>query len=224
MNNKRVSQEQLVWYVSFGSNMNPERFSCYILGGTPNGGLHSQRGCDNKRMPRAEHPIDLPYTLYFAGESKIWTGGVCFLDTITPGATKGKAMLVTLEQFEQITAQESQREHALPIDVNLMRQKGYTILGDGSHRYDKLVYCGEHEGYPVLVFTSPRKIMPYNKPSDAYLRTVTLGLSISRKMTAEDIVLYLIDKPGVAGNYTSSELRSILLEPVTEPIGQLVAA
>ena len=77
-----------VWYVSYGSNMAADRLACYLEGGRPPGGIARQ-----PRVPatgacrRADIPVDLPGTLYFAGESPQWGGGVAFYDHDEPGWT-----------------------------------------------------------------------------------------------------------------------------------------
>src|SRR6187431_3816575 len=76
-----------VWYVSYGSNMSWRRFACYIEGGTPPGGSRRNPGARDRRLPERIIPVDLPGTVYFAGESPQWGGGVAFYDHATPGRT-----------------------------------------------------------------------------------------------------------------------------------------
>ena len=58
-----------VWYVSYGSNMCAARFACYIEGGGPPGGSREYPGARDRRLPERTIPVDLPGTVYFAGES-----------------------------------------------------------------------------------------------------------------------------------------------------------
>lgn len=203
-------QPSLVWYASYGSNMNAERFACYIVGGTPKGGARTYHGCTNKSMPLADMAVELPRVLYFAGESKVWTGGRAFI-THTPGAvpTKGRAYLIRLDQFEQIVAQESHRPIAAPINLAALRKQGRMTLDDGG-AYDELLYCGEQDAYPIVSFTSPHEKQPYTKPAEAYLRMIGSGLMEAHRMTMEEVAIYLSTKPGIAGQYTAQQLIEVL--------------
>src|SRR3954470_12989900 len=108
-----------VWYVSYGSNMCASRFACYIQGGTPPGGSRANPGARDRRLPRRSVAVDLPGTVYFAGESPQWGGGVAFYDHATPGFTAARAYLVTAAQFADITAQEMYR---VPADGDPLEQ------------------------------------------------------------------------------------------------------
>jgi hypothetical protein len=74
-----------VWYVSYGSNMAVERLTCYLEGGRPPGGTRANPGARDPRPPRRMIPVDLPGSVYFAGDSRQWGGGVAFYDHETPG-------------------------------------------------------------------------------------------------------------------------------------------
>lgn len=204
----RKKDELLVWYASFGSNMDPERFDCYIKGGTPLGANRATTGCEDKTPPRKITNVGLPFQLYFAGESLTWTGGVCFLDVSVAERTKAKAYLITKGQYEHVSAQESGRGRIEPINMRALKEQGYFDLGVG--RYDRIIYCGEHKGYPLLTFTSPIPIRPINKPAQAYVQRITFGLHGAYRMTTDDIVAYLIAKPGIAGKYSKPTLRAVV--------------
>jgi len=45
------TNQEYVWYVGYGSNLNKQRFLCYILGGTPKYGCKPNEGCINKTLP-----------------------------------------------------------------------------------------------------------------------------------------------------------------------------
>src|SRR3954447_5491666 len=98
-----------VWYVSYGSNMSSTRLACYISGGRPEGGRRVNPGARDRRLPARSIPVDLPGTLYFAGESTQWGGGVAFYDHETPGYTAARGYLITAEQLSDIAAQEMYR-------------------------------------------------------------------------------------------------------------------
>ena len=60
------TNQEYVWYVGYGSNLNKQRFLCYILGGTPKYGCKSNQGCINKALPPEDRSIKIPNGLYFA--------------------------------------------------------------------------------------------------------------------------------------------------------------
>jgi hypothetical protein len=203
--------DQLVWYASYGSNMDTGRFTHYITGGTPPGSLRSFVGCDDTTMPVADCAIELPQSLYFAGDSSFWTGGVAFLSLQDRDErTKGKAYLITARQFEQIAAQESERDDSVRLDMKLLRSIGHVTMGDGTGYYDKIIDCGEQDGYPVLSFTSPTERRPYTKPSARYLRMIAVGLQKVHQLDLAGTVGYLLGKHGIAENFTAEQLEAVI--------------
>ncbi|HEV7625937.1 MAG TPA: histone deacetylase, partial [Streptomyces sp.] len=88
-----------VWYAAFGSNMSLARLNFYLTGGRPPGTRWNHPGCRDPRPPGRAVPIMLPGELYFALDSKVWTGGVAFYDPRSEGRTAARAYLVTAEQF-----------------------------------------------------------------------------------------------------------------------------
>ncbi len=200
----------LVWYACYGSNLEQERFMHYIDGGTPVGGTRDHPGTTDKTPPLATEAFDIPYSLYFAGESQNWGGGFALLsDELSDKPSLGRAYLVTLDQFEEIVAQESLRDIPEKIDPDLLKNMGQLVLGDGQGRYDKLLYCGELLDIPVITFTctSPREDI--NKPSEAYLSTIYRGLTDLYQLTPSQAADYLADCPGIRGEYTHSQLATL---------------
>src|SRR3954452_7929522 len=130
-----------VWYVSYGSNLSAERLACYIRGGRPAGGRRVNPGARDRQLPRRSIAVDLPGTLYFAGESPQWGGGVAFYDHATPGFTAARCYLVTAGQLSDIAAQEMCRP---PSDGDPLEQLVRAPLEGGRHtvgpgRYETLV-------------------------------------------------------------------------------------
>jgi len=158
-----------VWYVSYGSNMSLRRFACYIEGGTPPGGTRRNPGARDRRLPERTILVDLPGTVYFAGESPQWGGGVAFYDHTRPGFTAARGYLVTAEQFADIAAQEMYRaprsDDPLAALVLAPLRDGRHELGPG--RYETLVEVGRVDDLPLLTFTSPHGIgqVPTPRPS-----------------------------------------------------------
>ena len=136
------------------------------------------------RRRSADVPVDLPGTLYFAGESPQWGGGVAFYDHETPGWTAARGYLVTSGQFADIAAQEMYRD---PRDGDPLEELVGTPLDGGRHevgpgRYETLVEVGRYDGLPLLTFTSPHGAghVEHTRPADAYLAMLGAGLRESR--------------------------------------------
>jgi hypothetical protein len=183
-----------VWYVSYGSNMSSVRFACYIEGGRPPGGSRANPGARDPRLPVRSVPVDLPGTLYFAGESPQWGGGVAFYDHARPGFTAARAYLVTAAQFADIAAQEMYR---VPQDGDQLEEVVLAPLQGGRHelgpgRYETLVEVGRRDGLPMLTFTSPHgaEHVEHTRPAEAYLATVADGLRESRGWDDRRIASY----------------------------------
>jgi hypothetical protein len=184
-----------VWYVSYGSNMSAARLACYLEGGRPAGGRRVNPGARDRRLPRRTIPVDLPGTVYFAGESPQWGGGVAFYDHETPGYTAARGYLVTAAQLSDIAAQEMYRvpQHGDPLEEVVLSplDGGRHEVGPG--RYETLVEVGRFDGYPLLTFTSPHGLehAVRTQPSPAYLEMVAVGLRESRDWDDEQVAAYL---------------------------------
>ena len=184
-----------VWYVSYGSNMSADRFACYIEGGVPPGGTRENPGARDRRLPARTIPVDLPGTVYFAGDSPQWGGGVAFYDHAAPGGAAARGYLVTAEQFADIAAQEMYRA---PRDRDPLAELVLAPLDGGRHqdgpgRYETLLEVGRHEDLPLLTFTAPHGLdhVEHTRPTEAYLATVRDGLRQSRGWDDERITSYL---------------------------------
>ena len=169
-----------VWYVSYGSNMSSARLACYLRGGVPPGGSRANPGARDRRLPERDLAVELPGTLYFAGESPQWGGGVAFYDHETPGFTAARGYLVTPGQLADIAAQEMYRVPA--VDDPLEQAVSAPLVGgrftSGPGRYETLVQVGEVDGAPLLTFTSAHGVdgVPHQAPSSAYVAMLAAGL------------------------------------------------
>ena len=80
MNNVNIDK---VWYAVYGTNLNEQRFSCYIKGGTPEGTSKFDVGCRDKTPAVDGGMISIPLQLYFTKSSPKWENksvgflGVC---------------------------------------------------------------------------------------------------------------------------------------------------
>ncbi|MCG7310658.1 histone deacetylase [Brachybacterium sp. ACRRE] len=182
----------LVWYVSYGSNMNAERLACYIQGGRPPGALIGYTGARDRTPPREAAGVMLPGRLHFAGESRVWSGGMGFYDHDAEGPTPARAFLLTIPQFADVAAQEMHRpvqeddpvERLVREDVGIGAGTDATAAPAGTRvavgpgRYETLVVLGERDGVPMLTFTAPEGIgdVPATQPVPAYLDMLAEGL------------------------------------------------
>ncbi|MGW0389475.1 histone deacetylase [Streptomyces sp. NPDC003042] len=201
---------ELVWYASYGSNMHMDRLSFYLAGGTPPGAFRSYPGCRDHRAPARSLPVELPGRLYFATESTVWTGGRGFYDPAVPGRTRGRAHLVTAQQFSDIAAQEMYREPGTDVDLRAVLRSGRDELGPG--RYETLICSGVLEGVPVLTFTAPwaMREVDWVKPSAAYVKYLAAGLLESGPWDERSIAGYLAQCPGAAGHWSADEIVDLL--------------
>ena len=193
-----MSTDQLVWYVSYGSNMWSTRLAAYLEGGVPPGGERTHPGARDPRPPQRSVAVDLPGTLYFAGSSPQWGGGVAFYDHRRPGFTAARGHLLTAQQFADVAAQEM---HRAPAEDDPLAAIVSAALPDGRHtvgpgRYETLIDVGTLDGRPLLTFTAPDGACDstHTMPSAAYLHTLAEGLRESRDWSEEEIARYLTDR------------------------------
>jgi hypothetical protein len=205
-----------VWYASYGSNMDRERMMCYIQGGRPHGGARTYKGSSDRSVPLAQRPVTFDFPLYFAGESKVWGGGMAFLDQgrRSPAAAYGQAYLITKKQFEDVLAQENWREHKTR-NLGGLTAGSERLLGEGN--YDKLVCTGIYEGIPEITFTHPltcseRETTP---PTIAYLAMLASGLLQSHGLGTYAAAHYLADCAGASTFWTARDIAKKLREVTT---------
>ncbi|WDZ85766.1 histone deacetylase [Micromonospora cathayae] len=202
-----------VWYVAYGSNLHAARLACYLGGGRPPGGLRTYPGCRDPRPPRRSVPVFLPGGVYFAGESRAWTGGMAFYDPELPGEVAARAYLLTAGQFADVAAQEMYRPPGT--DLALLAaavERGTVTLGPG--RYETLVCAGLRDGYPLVTFTAPGRAgdVPWNPPAATYLGLLAAGLAEAHGWAVDRIVDYLAGRPGVAGRWDPDALRATVAD------------
>jgi hypothetical protein len=181
----RMDPEDLAWYVAYGSNLRLVRFRCYLAGGCPHGARRTYEGCRNPADPVAVAPVTIPGRLLFAGESRVWTGGIAFYDPDGTGKVAGRAYLLTRGQFDDVAAQEN--------------------------RYDVVVHVGAREGHPMLTITSNAVPSPA-APAATYLWSITDGLREAHGWDAPRIAEYLAAAPGLAGAWTRQEVTELANE------------
>lgn len=196
-----------VWYASYGSNLLEERFLAYIKGGRVSGSDKPERGCTDNTSPLEDQMLEIAHPLYFSKERSKWgVGGVAFIGTkpVKGERTLGRMYLITQEQFMEVVAQENDRSK-VALNLNEIMEQGYGELGFGW--YDRIVYLGEKDDYPIFTFTSSNSMeaVQFTSPSKGYLRTIAKGLE-ELGLSAEEIISYFLDKKGIQGNFTRETL------------------
>lgn len=215
--------EQLVWYVGYGSNLDRTRLLCYLEGGRPPAARRTNTGARDPAPPRDDRAVTIPHSLFFADVSHVWTGGVAFVDhePHADAATLARAFLITAAQLADVIAQESARPlGSVELEPHLDRvaRDGRTVIGPG--RYDTVVGCGTIDGAPCITFTgrAPMATTPLTPPAADYLSMVAAGLRASHGLDDTAIVEYLRPRPGVTGRWSDADLRMAIADD-PPPIG-----
>lgn len=212
-----MSEQKHVWYVSYGSNLNWERFRCYIEGGTPAGSNKEEVGCVDKAHPLDDQPAVIFYPLYFAQSAARWDNkGVAFIGpTEEPQQeTLARRYLITEEQFRHIFDQENNRKLGTKPSVDfqeVIKQK--SIPYAESSWYGNVVYLGKYNTIPSFTFTSGRDWRlenAANPPAANYLKQLIKGIKDSFQLSPQQIVQYFINKPGIHQHYTAEQLLTII--------------
>ena len=168
--NSMQPYNELIYYVSYGSNMLEERFLSYIKGGKCRFNKMNYRGCDNKSLFLSSKSIVIPYQMYYSKFSTSWGGAVSFLSK-NKGKTYAKAYLITKEQFEQIKKQEGAW-------------------------YSREIELESIDGFETRTFTSEfeSEHKSFIEVNNNYKKVLRLGLKESfNNLSNEEIEKYLID-------------------------------
>ncbi|SBT49177.1 histone deacetylase [Micromonospora auratinigra] len=201
----------LLWYVAYGSNLHAARLGWYLGGGRPPGGLRTYPGCRDCRPPRRTVAALIPGGVYFAGESRAWTGGMAFYDPELPGSAAVRGYLVTVEQFADIAAQEMYRPPGADLaGIRAAARTGRVTLGPG--RYETLLRVGVRDGLPMLTFTAPGRAgdVAWTAPAPVYLGMLARGLREAHGWDDDRIAAYLAERPGVRGHWSEVRLRRLV--------------
>lgn len=165
---KKIDDEEYVWYLCYGSNINIKRFMIYI-NGDKNGTFAESGGCRDKSEPVDFKPYIIRRRLYFAKHSGEWNGGVAFLNYRSLGKVYGKIYKIKKSQFMDVLKQE----HTLK-------------------DYNTIIYVGKYRKVPIYTFTSIRKLSDCEKPSEKYLNIIKEGiLDTYPKLSKKQIDKYL---------------------------------
>lgn len=216
-----------VWYAAYGSNLYARRLAYYLEGGTPHGTGHVYPGFRDRTPPRKSMPLTLPGAVYFAWQSRVWTGGVAFYAEKPhdgwPLGAAARGYLLTRQQFTDLLTQEMHRipGEAVEFDIDAVLEARRVQFGPG--RYETLLHVDDLDGFPVMTFTSPwdTATVALRKPAPRYLEMLAGGLRESHQWDSDQILEYLSKLPGVQGYWDLEDLRALLLLPVQNPIRDL---
>lgn len=156
-----MSDDDYVWYAAYGSNIDEDRFICYLEGGicAANGRLY--HGCDDKSRWIDEQIALLPGDVYAANCSSSWKGkGVAFYDengrnTYIKGFVFMKLYKIRRNQLLQIQKQE----------------------GMGPGWYERLVPVLIFiDDIPIYTFTSKNR-GEFNEPDFSYVHLIEEAIS-----------------------------------------------
>jgi hypothetical protein len=164
-----------IWYVAYGSNVNPERLARYFHG--------FAHGALEDAIVEQAQVVDLDRRVYFAGRSRRWDGGVAFVSlTREPAGARGRAYPLTVEQFGHLIERENAGT-AMVIDLGLMDRlevgqwAPLPVVGTDPRqgKYNALLRVHDVAGSPAFTVTTARRL-PIAPPSDEYLDVITASL------------------------------------------------
>lgn len=173
--------EDTLWYVAYGSNLSPVRLQRYLARCAPVG------------EPLDRCPTTLPHRLFFAHESRLWTGGTAFIDPRRdPDAgTLAMAWLLRRDQFLGVLARENGCEELAEVVDHDDLEPGETVLVDRG-RYGLVVGCDSPDDRPALTFTTSEEPRPApTQPAAAYVDTIVSGLVTGHGLTEVDARAYV---------------------------------
>ena len=196
-----MSRPTLLWYAAYGSNLDADRFRCYLHGGRPPGATRTYPGARDPADPLDVRPYRMPGELVFAWESPTWGGGIAFHDSDAAGEVLARAYLLTARQLSDVVEQEMWRTPGADHDLVPLLSSGRHSVGPG--RYESLRVVGSLDDRPVVSIgcTDPRAL-GLRAPAPAYLATIVRGLRSAHHLSDTEISAYLARSPGMPEGWT----------------------
>jgi hypothetical protein len=213
--NSAITEDHLVWYAGYGSNLLRERFDCYIKGGQPAGSTRTYPGCRDKTDPRGDRAVTLRHEFFFANHSKAWNGAVGFVRPVaSKAATLARMYLISYGQFNDVVRQENGKavpgEEIVPPYEDLSRGEQWEIAG--VRLYGRLIKTGMEGEHPILTFTATRGDFVVGPPSEAYVKMIVSGLEETYPcMYKSEIRDYLGHTEGIRNAIPSDVLAAWVL-------------
>lgn len=210
------SDNRVVWYAVYGSNLLRKRFDCYIAGGKPEGSKAEYPGCRDKTPPSDDRQIALMHALYFANHSKSWNASIAFVRHAESGThTYGRMYLLSYGQFNDVVRQENGRDVPGNIVVPPFEDLAHTDHFDiaGFRLYGRFIKTGTQDGCPVLTLTATQDKFEVGAPSEAYVKTIVAGLEETYPcMRKLEVLDYLGKTEGIRGHIQSDLLEGWLMD------------
>ena len=211
----RQGSPHSIWYASYGSNLNRDRFMCYIEGGRPHGSTHQNSGARDRTPPTDNGTVTLPYDLYFAGYSNGWNGAPAFIRKSNDKRTYFRMYRISDDQFNDVVLQENGKPvdgvRFVPAFEELLAIPEFIL--PGNPLYGKLLHVGDDGGSPILTFSTALDL-PIAPPSAAYIKVIASGLKETYPhMSNSDICEYLSQCDGIRdGGISGFELVTCVTE------------
>ncbi len=214
MGGKNLIKQDYIWYLSYGSNLNKNRFNCYLAGGQPEGSMETEGGCRDATPPVKARGKTIPHEMVFAGSSTRWNNkGVAAIDPHRDltALTYARMYLITKEQFFDLVKQENY----IPLEEEVhwtLPAAGKTKVMFPKNWYGKLLHLGEEEGYPIYTFTILEDFqrITINPPDPRYIKIIQKGLVETHRFSLWEVEKYLIQLRGIKAFYSREELQQIL--------------
>ena len=153
------NRENLVWYLSYGSNISLIRFMYYILGRNDILGP-LRRGCNDKRLPEQSLLVKFNNEIFFDRYAYIGRARAKI-------PTIGRIYLITLEQYEQIRTLEGS-QYQTEYDFGVLA--GYPVKSFTCSEQQAVIHkSGDRKmylDYFNLISDSLHKMASYNDISD----------------------------------------------------------
>ncbi|MGX9788263.1 histone deacetylase [Mycobacterium sp. MMS18-G62] len=200
-----MASKDRVWYVAYGSNLHAARLNCYIAGGRPPGARRTYVGCRDQSPPRRDIGIRLAGRLTFAGNSRVWGGGMAFYRPHAHGEVAARAYLLTFGQLSDVVAQEVRRPVGRELSLDGAAGPQWST---NSHTYETLLRLQDRDGLPTFTLTSLQKTEA-TTPSASYLRVMLDGLGEAFGWTAHMRARYLLRASGVAPAWNANRLVAL---------------
>lgn len=180
--------DQQVWYVAYGSNMLPDRLNAYLVGSDDASPYGRHAAAIDTSPPLKQQSLWVKHSLYFAGSSARWQGGVAFLSLVqAPNAPIcAVAYLISESQLHHVIASENGvKEVPWTFDSKTLQPGQWTpipVLTQGREnraKYNALIRLQDIDGAPAVTLTTWRHLDPA-PPSLNYLDIFTAGVRESR--------------------------------------------
>jgi hypothetical protein len=176
--------------VAYGSNTDAGRLATYLSGGRPPGAARHYPGCRDTSPPSGVAAVTIPHERYFALTSRVWGGGIAFVDPAAAPdvATRAVAHRITLGQLADLAAQENGGDPGLvPFPEDFPGPARCMPVVGATAAYDTFLGLDPVDGEPAVTLTAGRRRRPDRVPAPAYLDLVVAGLASHHGVAPDDI-------------------------------------